>query len=108
MQAVFSTSLKTGVLPTLVWSQIQSSAPYGLLGRELTPSQPKPEQMVSPLWLDSSFVPLRVLFTALPYVVYLVCTQRRGWGWYCPPQYPRPVHPRTELAWGAEVGVMTC
>ena len=94
-----------GVLPTLFWSQIQTSAPYGLLGRKLTPSQPKPEQTVSPLWLDSSsYVLLCVLFMALPYVVYLVCTQRRGWGWYCPTQYPCPTHRRTELARGARGG----
>jgi len=46
VQALFSNIQNTGVLSTLVWSEIQDTAPYGLLLRKLTPSQLYPVQPV--------------------------------------------------------------
>jgi len=44
VQKLFSTGQNTGLLSTLLWSQIQSTAPYGLLWTKLTPSHPVPVQ----------------------------------------------------------------
>ena len=41
-QVLLSNSQNTGLLPTLLWSQIQNAAPYRLLWRKPTPSQPDP------------------------------------------------------------------
>lgn len=57
-QAPCSSSQNTGVLPVLLQPQIQNTAPYGLLGRELTPSQPAEKDVCAVSFCKAVIAPI--------------------------------------------------